>query len=106
MDVPEIEQFLTHLAVEGNVTATTQNQALSAMVFLYGQVLHQELDGDINAIRAKRIQRLPVVLSPDEALAVISHTTGIYRLMLQLLYGSGLRLRECTQLRIKDLDFA
>ena len=106
MGVPEIEQFLTHLAVEGNIAAATRNQALNAILFLYRQVLLQELDSRINAIRAKRPQHLPVVLSSEEALAIIRHTTGIHQLMLQLLYGSGLRLRECMQLRIKDIDFA
>lgn len=106
MGVPEIERFLTHLAVEGNVTASTQNQALSSILFLYRHVLQQELDNRINAIRAKRSQHLPVVLSPEEVFTVIRQTTGIHRIMLQLLYGSGLRLRECMQLRIKDIDFA
>lgn len=106
MGVPEIESFLTHLAVEGNVTASTQNQALNAILFLYRHVLQQELDDRINAIRAKRSQHLPVVLSPAETFAIIQQTTGVHRIMLQLLYGSGLRLRECMQLRIKDIDFA
>jgi site-specific recombinase XerD len=85
MGIPEIEQFLTHLAIQGNVAAATQNQALNTIVFLYSQVLHQALDGDINAMRTKRPQRLPVVLSPEEAFTIIRHTTGIHRLMLQLL---------------------
>jgi integron integrase len=106
MGVPEIEEFLTHLAVEGNVAAATQNQALNSLVFLYRHVLQQELDARINAIRAKRPQRLPVVLSPEESLAIIQQTTGVFRIMLQMLYGSGLRLRECMQLRVKDIDFA
>jgi integron integrase len=106
MGVPEIEEFLTHLAVEGNVAAATQNQALNAILFLYRQVLQIELADRINAIRAKRPQQIPVVLSPDEAFAIIQQTTGVHRLMLQLLYGSGLRLRECMELRIKDIDFA
>jgi site-specific recombinase XerD len=95
MGVPEIEKFLTHLAVEGNVAAATQNQALNAILFLYRQVLQQELDSRINAIRAKRPQQIPIVLSPDEAFAIIQQTTGVHRLMLQLLYCSGLCLREC-----------
>jgi DICT domain-containing protein len=69
MGVPEIESFLTYLAVEGNVTASTQNQALNAIVFLYRHVLQQELDDRINAIRAKRSQHLPVVLAPEETFA-------------------------------------
>ena len=95
-----------HLAIDGQVAAATQNQALSAILFLYRHVLQQELDSRIDAIRAKRPIRLPVVLSPEEALAIIQQTSGIYRLLLQLLYGSGLRLRECLELRIKGIDFA
>ncbi len=106
MGTPEIEAFLTHLAIEGQVSASTQNQALNAILFLYRHVLQQELDSRIDAIRAKRPMRLPVVLSPEEARAIIQQTSGIYRLLLQLLYGSGLRLRECLELRIKDIDFA
>jgi site-specific recombinase XerD len=101
MGVPEIEEFLTHLAVEGNFAAATQNQALNAILFLYRQVLQIELEDRINAIRAKRPQQIPIVLSPDEAFAIIQQTTGVHRLMLQLLYGSGLRLRECMELRSK-----
>jgi integron integrase len=106
MGTPEIEAFLTHLAIEGQVSASTQNQALNALLFLYRHVLQKELDRRIDAIRAKRPVRLPVVLSPEEARAIIQNTSGVYRLLLQLLYGSGLRLRECLELRIKDLDFA
>ncbi len=106
MGTPEIEAFLTHLAIEGQVTASTQNQALNALLFLYRHVLKQELDSRVDAIRAKRPSRLPVVLSPEEALAIIQATSGVYRLLLQLLYGSGLRLRECLSLRVKDIDFA
>ena len=95
-----------HLAIDGQVAAATQNQALSAILFLYRHVLQQELDSRTDAIRAKRPIRLPVVLSPGEARAIIQQTSGIYRLLLQLLYGSGLRLRECLELRIKDIDFA
>jgi site-specific recombinase XerD len=83
MGVPEIEAFLTRLAIEGNVTATTQNQALNALLFLYRHVLKQELDSRVDAIRAKRPSRLPVVLSPEEARAIIQNTTGVYRLLLQ-----------------------
>ena len=106
MGTPEIEAFLTHLAIDGQVAVATQNQALSAILFLYRHVLQQELDSRIDAIRAKRPTRLPVVLSPEEARAIIQQTSGIYCLLLQLLYGSGLRLRECLELRIKDIDFA
>jgi site-specific recombinase XerD len=81
MGVAEIEEFLTHLAVEGNVAAATQNQALSAILFLYRQVLQIELADRINAIRAKRPQQIPIVLSPDEAFAIIQQTTGVHRLI-------------------------
>ncbi len=105
MGVPEIEAFLTHLAVEGNVSASTQNQALSALLFLYTHVLKQELDSRIDAIRAKRPTYLPTVLTPEEVRAILTHMSGIHRLLIQILYGSGLRQTECLQLRVKDLDF-
>jgi integron integrase len=105
MGVPEIETFLSHLAVDGQVSASTQNQALSALIFLYRHVLHQELDGRIDAIRAKRPQYLPTVLTPEEVKAILTQMTGVHRLIVQILYGSGLRQTECLELRIKDLDF-
>ncbi|MEO0377195.1 MAG: integron integrase, partial [Cyanobacteria bacterium P01_A01_bin.17] len=105
MGVPEIDAFLTHLAVKEHVAASTQNQALSALIFLYRQVLQQPLDERIDAIRAKRSRKLPTVLTPDEVRSVIQQMSGVHRLIIQLLYGSGLRLREAMQLRIKDLDF-
>ena len=105
MGVPDIEAFLSHLAVEGKVAASTQNQALSAILFLYQQVLNQELDGRINALRAKRPERLPTVLTPDEVKAVLSQLSGVHQIIVQILYGSGLRQAECLELRIKDLDF-
>ncbi len=105
MNVPEIEAFLTHLAVEGKVAASTQNQAFNAILFLYREVLRQELEGPIDAIRAKRPKRLPVVLSPDETRIIIKTMSGVYRLIIQILYGSGLRLSECLELRVKDVDF-
>lgn len=104
MSVKEIEQFLTHLAVDRNVAASTQNQAYSAILFLYRYVLHIDLP-DINAVRAKKPKRLPVVLTRDEARRVIDQLDGTPKLMVQLLYGSGLRLNECVRLRVKDLDF-
>lgn len=104
MSTPEVTQFLTHLAVTEHVTATTQNQALSAIVFLYRVVLQQELVG-IDAVRAKKSRYLPTVLTPDEVQRV-HHLFGIYQLLVQLLYGSGLRLSEGLQLRVKDVDFA
>ncbi len=102
----EINAFLTHLAVEGKVVASTQNQALSALLFLYREVLHLDLDLDLDAVRAKRSRYLPTVLTPEEVKAVIVHLSGIHRLVVQVLYGSGLRLAEAQQLRIKDVDFA
>ena len=105
MGGPEIEAFLTHLAVEGHVSASTQNQALSALLFLYRTVLHQELDYPIDSVRAKPSQHLPEVLTKDEARQVIAQMSGIYQLQAKLLYGSGLRLLECLRLRVKDLDF-
>ncbi len=105
MGVPEIESFLTHLAVQEQVAASTQNQALSALLFLYRHVLQLPLDARIDAIRAKPSRKLPTVLTPEEVRAVIQHMSGVHRLVVQLLYGSGLRLREAMQLRIKDLDF-
>jgi integron integrase len=105
MGVPEIEAFLTHLATVENVTASTQNQAFSALLFLYPQVLQIQLDDRIDALRAHRSRYLPTVLTPEEAKAIIQQMSGVYRLLTLLLHGSGLRLREVLQLRIKDIDF-
>jgi integron integrase len=106
MDVPEIEAFLTHLAVDQQVAASTQNQALHALLFLYQEVLHKKLDGPISPMRAKRSKRLPTVLTREEALRVIAHLSGTHQLIARILYGSGLRLMECLQLRVKDLDLS
>ena len=97
----EVEAFLTHLAVEGNVAASTQNQALSALFFLYREVLKIEFDAPLDAIRAKKPARLPVVLTRAETRQVIDGMTGTYQMMAKLLYGSGLRLMECVRLRVK-----
>jgi len=105
MGVPEIEAFLTHLAVQEHVAASTQNQALSALLFLYREVLLLPLDARIDAVRAKPSRKLPTVLTKDEVRSVIVHMTGVHRLIVQTLYGSGLRLLEAMQLRVKDLDF-
>lgn len=104
MGVPEIEAFLTDLAVNKHVAASTQNQALSAPIFLYREVLHIELPGTIQAIRAKTPKRLPTVLTKAEARRVIDGLSGPYQIMALLLYGSGLRVMECVRLRVKDLD--
>ena len=106
MGAAEVEQFLTHLAVKGRVSASTQNQALNALVFLYQQVLEIDL-GRFDAVRARRPKRLPVVLSPEEVAAVLERVErgeGVFRLMARLLYGCGLRLMECCRLRVKDVD--
>jgi len=102
----QISEFLTHLAVEGRVSASTQNQALNALVFLYRQVLKVELPRLENVIRAPQKRRLPVVLTREEAEAVIGRLNPTNRLLASLLYGSGLRLMEAVRLRIKDIDFA
>lgn len=102
----ELEAFLTHLAVVDKVAASTQNQALNAVLFLYRQVLKQELGIEINAVRAKRSRYLPTVLTPEEVKTVLHQLSGVYQLLTKLLYGSGLRLNEALRLRLKDLDFA
>ena len=101
----EITEFLTHLAVNKHVAASTQNQAFAALLFLYQQVLDRKLDFIDNVQRVMRPAKLPVVFTPAEACAVLAHLKGDYRLMAELLYGSGLRLMECLRLRIKDIDF-
>ncbi|MBV7332443.1 integron integrase [Chloroflexi bacterium TSY] len=106
MNTPEIESFLTWLAVEQNVAPSTQNQALSALLFLYQNVLNVELTGAIDAVRAKKDKRLPTVLNKDEVQSVLSQMTGLHLLMAKLIYGSGMRLMECIRLRVKDVDFA
>jgi integron integrase len=106
MGVQEVQQFLTHLAVAGRVAAATQSQALSALLFLYQQVLKQEIGWVDEVVRAKQPHRVPVVLTQDEVAAVLRHLSGTTWLMATLLYGSGLRLMECLRLRVKDLDFA
>ena len=101
----EVQSFLSDLAVHRRVSASTQNQALNALVFLYKQVLKKEL-GVIDAVRARRPKRLPVVLTQDEVQKILSLLSGVNHLMVSLLYGSGLRLMECLRLRVKDIDFA
>ena len=101
----EITAFLTHLARAGKVAASTQNQALSALLFLYREVLQQNIGRLHQVERAKRPARLPIVLTKDEVRRLFAHLHGTNRLMAGLLYGSGLRLMECMRLRVKDLDF-
>lgn len=105
MDEREVEQFLTDLAVKKKVSASTQNQALSALVFLYREVLNKDIGWMDNLVRAKQPQRLPVVLTETEARDVLAQLDGRNWLMASLLYGAGLRLMECLRLRVKDLDF-
>jgi integron integrase len=105
MGQKEVESFLTHLAVEGNVAASTQNQAFNAILFLYKKVLEMDVFNDIEAVRAKTPQRLPTVLTFEEVMSVIDAMSGVFQLIVKVLYGSGLRGIECVRLRVKDLDF-
>jgi integron integrase len=105
MGAAEINAFLTHLAVKGRVSASTQNQAFSAILFLYQKVLEVDPGRIAGVVRANRPKRLPVVLTRQEVRAVLANLDGTYRLMGQLMYGSGLRLLECLRLRVKDVDF-
>lgn len=104
MREPEIEQFLNHLAVQAHVSASTQNQAFNALLFLYRIVLEIPLDR-IDALRAKRPPRLPVVLTRDEVRSVISRLNGPPKIVCSLLYGAGFRLLEALQLRVHCLEF-
>ncbi len=104
MGPEEVRQFLTHLAVTHRVAASTQNQALSAILFLYKAVLQQDIGWIDEIVWAKKPKRLPVVLTREEVKAVLQHLSGQTWLMASLLYGSGLRLSECLRLRVKDVD--
>ena len=101
----EVAEFLSNLANEGRVAASTQNQALSALLFLYRHVIGGDIAWVDGIVRTKRPARLPVVLTRTEVLAVLEHIQGMSWLMASLLYGGGLRLMECCQLRVKDVDF-
>jgi integron integrase len=106
MAEPEINAFLTHLAVKERVSASTQNQALSALLFLYRHVLNRKI-GDLGeVIRARKPKRLPVVMTREEVKLVLSHLKGDRWLMASLMYGAGLRLMECLRLRVQNIDFA
>lgn len=105
MGAPEVEAFLTSLAVEGNVAASTQNQARSALLFLYKEVLGSALPWLDNVEQAKKPRRLPVVLTEDEVRSVLASLEGVGWLAAALLYGAGLRLMECMRLRVQDIDF-
>ena len=104
MGADEVTAFLTSLAVQGKVAASTQNQALSALLFLYREVLGIQLPWLDGLVRAKSPQRLPVVLTREEVRTVLGQLDGVPRLMAVLLYGAGLRLLECCRLRIQDVD--
>ena len=100
----EVVEFLSDLAVRGNVAASTQNQALAALLFLYREVLGRELEGLDHAVRARAPRHVPVVLTREEVAAVLCELKGVDLLVASLLYGTGTRLLECLRLRINDLD--
>ncbi len=106
MGSAEIEEFLSNLAIKDKVSASTQNQAFNAILFLYRDVLHVDLDESIQAVRAKKPARIPLVMSRDEVKKVLEATSGTSRLVAGMLYGCGLRLMEGCRLRVKDIDFA
>jgi integrase len=105
MGAPEVAAFLTHLARHRRVAASTQNQALNALVFLYRHVLDTPLGNLEGVVRAKKPRRLPVVFTREEVRRVLRHLEGRHRLVAGLLYGSGLRLLEALRLRVRDVDF-
>jgi integron integrase len=105
MSAPEVARYLTHLAVQRRVSASTQNQALAAILFLYRQVLEIDLPWLDTVVRARTPQHVPVVLSRKEVQALVAQLEGVFHLVGQLLYGSGLRLMEALRLRVKDVDF-
>jgi integron integrase len=102
----EVTAFLTYLAVDKNVAASTQNQALAAILFLYQKVLEMKLDWLEDVVRARRPKRLPVVLSRDEVARLLNTLQGLPQLIARLMYGTGMRLLEALRLRVKDVDFA
>ena len=101
----EIKAFLSHLALERKVSSSTQNQAFNALLFLYRTVLEIDLDGNIDAFRAKNSERLPTVMTREETLNVIDAMSGKHKIIAMLLYGGGLRLMDALRLRVKDIDF-
>jgi len=105
MGAQEVKEYLSWLAIRQKVAASTQNQALNAIVFLYKHVLHKDLGDFSNTVRAKRSSYVPTVLTGQEVSQIFSHLIGTYKLIVQLLYGSGLRLIECIRLRVQDIDF-
>jgi integrase len=105
MGANEIREFIVYLAAERKVTTSTQNQALSTILFLYCTVLQKEISLPPDLVHPSRPKRLPTVLTHAEAMSVINHLCGTPRLIAKILYGSGLRLMECMRLRVKDIDF-
>jgi len=105
MGEKEITAFLTYLAVDRTVAASTQNQALAAILFLYKVVLEKELEWLDDIVRAKKPRHLPIVLSRNEVRMLFSQITGTNRLVAELLYGTGMRIMECLRLRVQDIDF-
>ncbi len=105
MSGDHVQEFLVQLSVKENVASATQNQALSALLFLYREVIQQEIDISFERFGAARPARLPTVLTIDEVKTILKLLTGVHQLIAKLLYGSGLRLSECLRLRVKDLDF-
>jgi integron integrase len=105
MGTDEIQAFIAYLATQRTVSASTQNQALSAVMFLYRHVLKKDVDLPSDLFRAQKSKTLPVVLTHQEAMSVIGSMTGVPQLMTKILYGSGIRLAECLRLRVKDIDF-
>lgn len=100
----EIEAYLSHLAIHSHVSASTQRQAMNSILFFYRDVLNITIEDTIHPVRYKRDPSLPVVMSQSEVEQVLAHLQGQHMLMARLLYGSGLRLMECTRLRVKDID--
>ncbi len=107
MGISEIRQFITHLVSEKKVSASTQNQALSSILFLYRHLLHIPLDEtSLAEFRPRKAKTVPIVLSKAEVKSVIANMTGVYKIVAQIMYGGGLRVMETMRLRVKDIDFA
>lgn len=105
LDSRDVKSFLSHLAVDRKVAASTQNQAFNALLFLFRHALERELTDIVDTVRAKKPRRLPVVISRQDVQRIFSHLDGVALLMARLIYGCGLRVQECISLRIRDLDF-
>lgn len=105
LDSADVRDYLSHLALKRKVASSTQNQAFNALIFLFRHVLKTELQGLNKTVRAKQGQKLPVVFTIDEIKVLFKHLKGLHRLVIELIYGAGLRLKELARLRVKDLDF-